>query len=292
MPTPLNLNALRVFDVAARLGSFQHAADALHISQGAVSQRIKALEEVLGLRLFERAARGVTLTPSGAAYHAEIVEPLARIETATRHLLQQDRPITFRVGPSFATRWLMPRLARFRAAHPDLSVTTDVQEAVLNQPLGRHELAVLPRELMPQTPALETRELTRFELLAVCQPELPRPSGALELETILTLPLLQDAKERWARLIADQGLAATPGYLNFDRSALALDAARNGHGVAIAPRHLVETALETGELITLWRDPAPSEETLHLCWARAHAQERKLRRALDWVLAEFGQPPV
>lgn len=292
MSPPVNLNALRVFAMAARLGSFQDAAGALHISQGAVSQRIKALEESLGTRLFDREARGVTLTPAGAVYLGEIGDALAQIETATARLLQRDPPITFRVGPSFATRWLMPRLARFRAAHPDLSVTTEVQEAAVTQTLGRHELAILPGDLVPTAPSLETRALTRITLLAVCHPDLPRPSGPLELDQILALPLLQDARQRWVRLAASRPATPAPTLLNFDRSALVLDAARSGHGVALAPRHLLETALKTGELVALWRDPAPSEETLHLCWHRAHGTERGLRRVLDWVLAEFDLPPL
>ncbi|WP_424965253.1 LysR family transcriptional regulator [Dinoroseobacter sp. S375] len=292
MTKSINLNALQIFAMAAELGNFQRAADALNLSHGAVSQRIKGLEEALGTRLFDRAARGVRLTAAGAAYHDEIAAPLARIEAATRALHEADRPITFRVGPSFATRWLMPRLARFRAAHPDLSITTDVQETALAHPLGPNELAILPGELVPKTRDLELRPLVELSFLAVCHPDLPRPPGALSLAQILALPLLQDAKRRWEHLITAEGFPGPATLLNFDRSALALDAARNGHGVAMAPRHLIDDALAAGDLVTLWQAPAPTGEALYLCWTSEHGRARGLRRTLGWVLAEFGQPPL
>lgn len=99
-----NLNALRAFDAAARLGSFQAASGELHVTQGAIAQQIRKLEADLGLPLFIRAARGVTLTETGAAYHHEISKALSLIDRATRALQPDTRIVTLSVPPSLASK--------------------------------------------------------------------------------------------------------------------------------------------------------------------------------------------
>src|SRR5688500_944053 len=118
------LEALRVFAAAARSASFAKAAETLHLTPSAVSHRIKALEEQLGLALFERRVRAVKLTDAGRRYAAAVEEALTVLREATRRLrpAAAGKTLTISVSPIFGARWLLPRLARFESAHPALTV--------------------------------------------------------------------------------------------------------------------------------------------------------------------------
>jgi LysR family glycine cleavage system transcriptional activator len=107
------------------------------------------------------------------------------------------------------------------------------------------------------------------------------------LETLLTLPLLQDAHRRWEELIHKTGYGDMNKILNFDRSALALDAAIGGHGVAIAPTYMVENDLQSMKLVEIWVDPDPSDDGLYISWAKDHLGQTRIKRIVDWVSSEF-----
>ncbi|MEH6644970.1 LysR family transcriptional regulator [Sulfitobacter sp.] len=284
----MNLNALRVFAMAARHGSFQRAAEALHISQGAVSQRIKHLEAYLGVVLIERQARGVALTPKGSTFHASVEEALGILTAATAELDQSSRKIMLHIGSSFAAKWLMPSMRAHTARFPDLSLATEIYDSILDRNLGRNELALWPAKAPGHNPAHHVRHLCALELVAVCSPNLQRPDWPVDVETLLSLPLLQDANSRWERLIEDSGHAGEHSILNFDRSALALDAAIHGHGVAIAPSFMIEADLREKRLIEIWHSPEASGEHLFVSWSKLHGEEKPLKQTVAWILSEFG----
>ena len=289
MSRNLNLNALRVFAMAARHGSFQRAAEALHISHGAVSQRIKQLELDLGVILFDRHPRGVTLTPKGAAYFTTVDAALTQLAKATADLQGTDNQITLHLGASFVSKWLMPRLQDFNDRFPDIAIATEVHDTLLTRSLGRNELAFWPAKT-PQGQADDhIQHLCELQLTAVCSPSLLRPDWPPDIETLLTFPLLQDAHKRWERLIAQTDPAGTHRLLNFDRSALALDAAIHGHGIAIAPTLMVERDVQQNRLVELWHSPEPSGEHLFLSWPKHHARDKALRQTIGWILGEFNQ---
>ena len=288
----VNLNALRVFATVAEHGNLQRAAETLNLSRGAVSQRIKQLELDLGTPLLVRGARGVSLTPAGERCRVAMNEALAIIETALVDALGEDGRITLHLGSSFATKWLMPRMAQFRARFPAVSLATEIHDRVLDRDLGRGEIAVWPGTGPDPNPAHHARHLTELRLAAVCGPDFLRPDWPMGPETLLTLPLLQDAHRRWERLAEATGQRPAHAPLNFDRSALALDAAANGHGVAIAPSHLIEADLAAGRLVEIWFPPEPSSEHLFVSWAKDQGNGWHLRRVVDWMLAEFGQDPT
>lgn len=288
MTQNMNLNSLRVFSVAARLGNFQRAAEDLNISHGAVSQRIKQLELDLGTTLFERHARGVTLTPQGATYAVAVQNALAILATATTDLQRARGQITFHLGSSFASKWLMPRLQGFSAQFPDILITTEIHDRMMDRNLGQTEIAFWPATEARPTPAHHIRHLYELRLVAVCSPDLLRPDWPMDLDALLTLPLLQDAHHRWEKLIKTTGYGDTPRVLNFDRSALALDAAIKGHGVAIAPTFMIQDDIRAGQLIALWHSPDPSGEHLYMAWAKQRIRTPHLEQTVNWVLAEFG----
>lgn len=287
----MNLNALRVFAVAASHGNLQRAADELNLSRGAVSQRIKQLEIDLGVILLVRGARGVSMTPEGERCHTAIGKALAILETAFVDIEEVSDRVMFHLGSSTATKWLMPRMGVFAASFPNVSLTTEVHEQILQRNLGRNEVAIWPGKAPDTNPAHLCRRLTDISLVAVCSPDFLRPDWPMGLETLLTLPLLQDAHRRWEKLIKATGHGNGHKLLNFDRSALALDAAIGGHGVAIAPTYMIENDLRSKRLVEIWIDPEPSDEQLFISWSRDHLGQRRICRVVDWIVSEFEQEP-
>ncbi|UYO01020.1 MAG: LysR family transcriptional regulator [Devosia sp.] len=287
MARTVNLNSVRIFAAAALHGNFQRAAEGLGLSHGAVSQRMKQLEEELGVALFERQARGVRLTPNGEKYRDAVNQALSILATAQADLERRDDQVTLHLGASFATRWLMPRMRRFAAKVPDVSIATEVHEELLRRRLGRNEIAIWPARTSQNAPGQHVHRLTELQLVAVCSPELARPDGPLKLEALLLLPLLQDAHRRWERLSGTAGQKAKMSLLNFDRSALALDAAINGHGVAIAPDYFVADEVRSGRLVEVWRGPLSSGEYLFMSWATQDGAGGPVNRTIRWISAEF-----
>ncbi|MXQ08102.1 LysR family transcriptional regulator [Alphaproteobacteria bacterium GH1-50] len=286
----MNLNALRVFTVVAEHGNLQRAADRLNLSRGAVSQRIKQLEVDLGTVLLERGARGVALTEDGERCRAAMVEALSLIETALSGIGDKDGTITIHLGSSTATKWLMPRMDRFRAEFPDVALTTEIHETRLRRSLGPNELAIWPGSAPDGNPAHLSCVLTEIRLVAVCAPSLARPAGTLDTAALLALPFLQDANRHWDRLVEESGAKKQAKPLNVDRSALALDAAINGHGVAIAPAYMVEADIARGRLSEIWSDPEPPRQQLYLSWSREDLGHRTAGKVVDWIRAGFGHP--
>jgi len=127
----LNLNSLRVFVVAARHGSFLKAGTELHLSQGAISQRIKQLELELGLRLFEREHRGVSLTKAGKELAGTVEMSLGMIEKTASEIRRFGTEITMQVSPSIARKWLTPRLPQFSKLNPNLRLSIEARADVL-----------------------------------------------------------------------------------------------------------------------------------------------------------------
>ena len=117
-------SALAAFDSVARLGSFSAAADELALTQGAISRQVMSLEEQLGVRLFERGARGVALTTEGSAYAKSIAAALGEIRSASLQIMTKTHGNTLNLAmlPTFGTRWLLPRIPDFVANHPEITI--------------------------------------------------------------------------------------------------------------------------------------------------------------------------
>ncbi|WP_292295039.1 LysR family transcriptional regulator [Marivita sp.] len=283
----LNLNALRVFAVAASHGNLQRAADELNLSRSAVSQRIKQLEIDLGVVLLKRGARGVSLTAEGERCHAGFTQALAVLETTLVGIGDENDRITLHLGSSTATKWLMPRMNAFATAFPKVSLKTEVHEQILSRSLGRNEIAMWPGRAHDPNPVHRSRRLADIRLVAVCSPDFLRPDWPMGLESLLTLPLLQDAHRRWEKLIEATGYGNAHKLLNFDRSALALDAAIGGHGIAMAPTYMIESDLSSKRLVEIWVDPEPSDDGLYVSWSKDHVGQQRISRIVDWIASEF-----
>lgn len=283
----MNLNSLRVFACVAKHCNLQRAADELNLTRGAVSQRIKQLEIDLGVVLLERQARGVTLTTEGVRCHDAVGKALATLEKMLSELGQEAGEITLHLGSSLATKWLMPRMEAFAAKFPRILLRTEVHTQKMSRDLAPNEIAIWPGKGSDLKPFQNARRLTHIRLVAVCGPDFPRPDWPMDLETVLTLPLLQDAHRTWETLIQATAHRGRHKLLNFDRAALALDAATEGYGVAIAPTYIVEHDVLRRRLVEVWASPQPQTERLFISWSQEHVRQPDVRRVVDWIASEF-----
>ena len=242
------LNAVRALESAARLRSFTRAAQELGVTEGAVSRQVATLEGHLGRKLFLRAGRGIEITHAGQIYAAETRDALARIEASGARLLRRPDDTVLTVGAtSVASRWLIARLAQFQRANRSLSVHLRVLDTILDLPGSGADIAVTGEPAA--SPSLGSREIAREILTPVCSPRhtVADHPGTLGETILLHLAVHADA---WPRWLAQAGIAHDDSLAGpvFDDAMLAVEAAIQGQGVAIAPRFAIEHDIESGRL--------------------------------------------
>ncbi|HEV2676599.1 MAG TPA: transcriptional regulator GcvA [Aliidongia sp.] len=252
------LNALRAFEAAARHLSFLKAAEELHVTAGAVSQQIKTLEDHLGLKLFRRQPRGVLLTDAGQLYGKRIGELLDQVAVATRDLARQSSGpvLTVTTMPSFAARWLIPRLGAFGRIHPGIAIRTLADDKLAT--FKDDDVDVALRFGAGKYPGLIADFLFREEVFPVCSPRLL--DGPLPLRRLADLSghiLLHDEPHpglhelEWSEWLAKQGvhhIDARQGP-RFTYTHMSLTAAAMGQGVALGTSVLCADDLESGRLV-------------------------------------------
>ena len=277
-----NLNALRLFDATARLGSFRAAADEVHLTQGAVAQQIRGLEADLGVALFTREARGVSLTDPGASYWGEVARALAILDAAGAALSPRSA-LVLSVPPSLASKWLVPALPGFAEAHPGIELHIAASEALATLGPGGADLAIRQGK-RPDWRGLVVHPLAKMELVAVARPGLAPAGGLADLARH---PLIEDGHAHWARLLSAAGQPRPSRPLRFNQTALAIEAAAAGQGIALAPRLLCDRDLAEGRLEGLWSSPAEGGYWL------VHAEGREdvpgVRPIVDWLLGLAGR---
>ena len=284
------LNAIRVFDAAARHLNFRLAAEELNVTQGAIAQSIRGLEKDLGIKLFKRLARGLALTAPARAYHSEIARGLTIIDQATRALLPNASMVTISVPPSFASKWLVPRLARCAEAHPAIEVRLIASETVTD--FSIHEVDVAVRQgPRPSDPGLTVHHLGSVKLCALASPQASFSTRQVDsLIEIADYPLIQDSHFHWQRFLTEIGATIPGQFLQFNQTALALDAAANGQGIAIAPDIIARNDLALGRLVKIWQDPRLSDVSFWLVHPKAEAANEAARANLvEWLIDETRQ---
>ncbi|WP_338524901.1 LysR substrate-binding domain-containing protein [Pseudomonas batumici] len=279
------LNALRAFEASGRRLSFRAAADELGVTQGAVAQQVRALEEHLGIALFQRLSRGLALTSQGAAYLVDVTRAFDTLAESTGQLLARPDRVTISVTPTVAAKLLIPRLAELHAALPDVELRTVATEALSDFDHDQVDIAVR----MTRTPFpadLEARLLFRQELVAVASPHLL--SGMtlpLGIEQLRTLALVHDAHDHWPRFLSSGGKLS--GAV-FNQTTLALDAALAGQGVALACRAFVAADLEAGRLVQVTDTTAIIEPDYFLVRKRSSSQRKAVNAVWDWCAKRLG----
>jgi DNA-binding transcriptional LysR family regulator len=288
------MDTLEAFDAAARLGSFSAAAAALNLTPGAISRQMAVLEGDLGVALFARGARGVTLTPAGHRLHAAASEALSLLLGATAELRRGGRGggrVRISVTPSFGARWLLPRLPRFQAAHPRIEVMPVAELRLVDLAREGFDLAI--RYTSGPPPAgLESRPWLREELVPVAAPALVtgRPRTA---EGLAGLPFLHDTSDGfWRHWLAAAGRPdlLPPSGTVFNDYNLAVGAAVSGLGVLIGRTALIAEELRDGRLIEAVPLRVPSPRAYHL--VRPTAPPRPAAAALwAWLRPQGDAAP-
>jgi LysR family glycine cleavage system transcriptional activator len=274
------LNALRAFEVAGRRLSFRAAADELGVTQGAVAQQVRALEEHLGIALFHRMARGLALTPQGAAYLVDVARAFDTLGKSTERLLDRPEMVTISVTPTVAAKLLIPRLAELNAALPEVELRTVATEVLSDFDRDQVDIAVrMSRVSFP--PDLEAQLWFQQELVAVASPHLVKDLALpLSSQQLQKLPLLHDAHQHWPVFL--HLASKLPGAI-FNQTTLALDAALAGQGVALACRAFVATDLAAGRLVQVSDVTTRVEPDYFLVRKRAPAPGKAASAVWDWL---------
>lgn len=286
--------ALVCFEAAARHESFTKAAQELALTQSAVCRQIAALERYLGVPLFRRTRRGVLLTEAGAAYGRRIGQRLDAVERDTQALMAHPGggSLDVAVVPTFATRWLIPRLPRLAQACPDLVLNLETRTRPFLFSDGEFDAALYAgtAEQVASWPGTEATELLREDLVPVCSPALLGGRGPLPPQALTAFPLLQQSTRprAWRDWFAAQGVehprdSAGPRYELFSMLAMA---AAHGMGLALMPTLLIEAELARGELVVACDAPLRGERAYYLVTPERKAGDPLVTRLREWIVAE------
>ena len=249
----LPLSTLPAFRAVARKGTVRAAADELHLTHSAVSQQIKQLEEQLGFAVFERRGRRVVLNAAGTALLRSVEPALAQIDDGVRAALAvscgDEQLVRLTLLPSFAQRWLLPRMPQWRERHPGIALELETSQRVLD--LQREGLHCALRQGAGQWPGLTSERLADSPLIVVGAPAFALRLRGRGPEALADEPLLGDAK-LWNRWFGGVGLkVSTQPVASFSDAGLMLQAAEQGLGITLARELLAADALVSGRLVQL-----------------------------------------
>jgi LysR family transcriptional regulator, glycine cleavage system transcriptional activator len=286
------LNALKAFEAAARNESFTRAADELCVTQGAVSQQVKALEASLGITLFNRERQKLVITQPGREYLAVIRDALDRIALGTERLVQGrgSGVLTVSTSPDFAAKWLVHRLGGFVESHPEIDLR--VSATMHHVDFVREDVDIAVRHGDGKWPGLDAVRLCSEQLFPVCSPKLL--SGRHRIATasdLLKFPLLRlEDSTAWTRWFEAAGVAnpvARGPTLN--RASMLIDAAVDGQGVALARTALAARDMLNGRLVKPIDVSLRMTNTYWVVCPKAASNAPKIVTFRKWLLAEAGQ---
>ena len=281
-----SLNGVKAFEAAARHGSFAAAAAELSVTPAAVSRLVKLLEERLGIALFERKANGLSLTAAGSAYQNGLTPLLDNLATLTSQIesLSGPRILTIGVGPTFATRWLIPRLSDFQKNAPDIELRfatggaagsfSDDWTCGIQQGDGNFQ-------------GLVSEPMFSADLTPVCAPrlemELAKPSD-LKPQQMLRVA---HAPEDWRQWLDAAGLRRVSARgAEFEYYAQALQAALDGVGVALGIRPYVDDDLAAGRLVAPFSVDVSNGKRWYLVYRENRRRDREFVAFRDWVMSQ------
>ena len=288
----LPLNALRVFEAAARHGRFDRAADELAITPGAVSRQIKALEADLGLRLFDRFNRAVRLTEAGERLAKGVSEGLETIEQAVARVRPRTGgPLVVSVLHSMAAKWLVPRLHLFYERYPDADILVSAADRPVDMTRDA-ELAV--RYGQGQYPGLKSDFLMPGELFPVCSPRLLEGEDALRApEDLARYTLLHDneflpLEPRWPDWLKLAGVKGVDGERGprFSNTYLQLEAALSGRGVVLSHGPMAIDDLRAGRLVRPFETVIVGPYSYWVVCLPERAEQPAVRRFRNWLLEQ------
>lgn len=289
--TPPSISTVRAFESAARLESFTRAAHELNITQSAVSHAVRELELRLNQSLFLRDGRRLALTDAGRRYLPFAAEALARLRAGDQAVIdpgRRARVLTVSVSPSFAAKWLVPRLGAFSAAHPDLELRISATPTHIDFSDGEIDVAV--RHGDGNWPDLSCTRLCAETMFPVCSPSLLRNLPKTPADLARSVLIHHRNADAWRAWLGAHGVAAPVNRVMrgpvFNEMSLVIDAAIAGQGVALARSALAEHDLRDGRLVRPMPDEQQATFAYWIVCPKRTADSAKIARFREWLLEE------
>jgi LysR family glycine cleavage system transcriptional activator len=296
MQQRLTLKSIQAFEAAARLSSFALAAEELFVTPSAISHQIKLLEEQIGVPLFHRVHRSVVLTDAGQRYAQEISAAFLKIAQATKAIGRGEKSdiLTIHCTPSLAAQWLMPRLARFSNAYPDIDVRVNASTDAADLMGLQADLDIRYGRTRVQPPGTMSIPLPSETIVPMCSPDLmvgKNPIRTIEDLGKHTLIHSESCLVNWRDWAAQHKklrLDVTRGP-RFDRSFMSVNAAADGLGVCLESLILVERELQTGRLVAPFGYEGLAVNGYTLLVLRSRAELPKIKWFNQWLFEELNQ---
>jgi LysR family glycine cleavage system transcriptional activator len=295
--TQLNLNSLKVVESAARHRNFTRAGEEQFITASAVSQRIKSLEDQLRFKIFRRGGNAVSLTPEGEAYVAQVREALERIVAAGMEATGQTQEHILKISvlPTFAARWLFPRMPMFQQQHPEIEMR--ISTSYETHDFMTSGLDVEIRYGDGNFPGLNAELLFKEDLTPVCSAKLYRrvlddkPLASARPEDLRHFTLLHSDTctqnwRSWLRFAGAEFVLDQAPSIQFDSCMMSYEAASAGMGFAVANRAYVNTDLRSGQLVAPFAVHHPNSAGWYFVYPKRTDFTRRMAAFRDWLMAE------
>ncbi|MEM7177949.1 MAG: LysR substrate-binding domain-containing protein [Pseudomonadota bacterium] len=283
------LNALIALEASARLGSFRAAAQEMHVTQGAVAQQVRAVEQEIGLSLFERHPRGLIATPEAVDFLDHVRVALTSLSAALSDLRnirgeEGHQRVILSAPPSISARWLIPRLPEFYAQHPDISIAVDATTEI--RPLVGPDRVDLAIRWGQEPNSGWSRPMLKGPFVVVASPGLRSRLAGKTPADITAETLIADGHDAWTAWF-DHFIGYVPetASMTLSLSSLAIDAAERGIGMAISPEPLVRSAIAEGRLVRVLSSDfdLETDQSFHIVSAMA-PKPGPVKKVSRWLL--------
>jgi LysR family glycine cleavage system transcriptional activator len=284
-----SLNALRAFEAAARSESFTLAAQELFVTHAAISRHMRDLEDWMGVQLFHRTGRGVKLTDAGARYARELTPLFDGFAAVTRDVMASGKIRTLKVSvePSIASRWLVPRLGRFNEINPDIELSVDPENRLVDFHTEEADLGI--RYGPGNWRDVEALKLSDVEVFPVCSPKLIAGRGDLEPSDLADYDLLHESrKEWWADWLLAAKVDGVEGWRGtIFQNHLAIEAAEAGQGFALGDQILCTDALLEGWLVRPFGIDIRQAFSYYIVRAKGTRESPPAQAFRAWLIGEM-----
>lgn len=284
------LQALRALEAAARRRSFSRAAEELHLTHGAVSHHLRALENELGVELFRRTGSRMIPTAAGA----QLAERVRRSLGDLRDALDATRPgvsgvtrLELSVMSDFASVWLIPRLGDFYDRYPNVDLSLRMHADVTPPDPYPFDIGIWYRRV--DEPGFQIRKLLDDQVVAVCSPALLARYPGFRVEDLARMPLLRFSRRSWRDFFEAAGVAGDEPERGpvFDDAGLLLQATVAGQGAATARLQLARGFIERGELVQLGQVRIPASLDYYFTWREGHPREAAIQQFYRWIKSQL-----
>jgi len=284
-------SALIAFEAAARHQSFTAAAAELTLTESAISRQVAALENQLGLKLFNRIKKRVTLTKAGLLYSKQVRTTLIQMEQDMSNIMSHGGTreiLELAVLPTFCSQWLIPRIESFYRLSPDVTINMSARSTIFLFKETPFDAAIHFGQ--PNWPGTVADFLFTEDVIAVCKPEL-LPSGCLtDAADILNYSMLHltsrpDAWRHWCDSVGISAVNAMQGA-RYEYFSILISAARAGLGIALIPRFLIDEELEKKQLAIAYNSPLKSNDAYYLVYPEENLSSSALKQFRKWLFEE------